>query len=304
MTKEKIIIDTDPGIDDAVAIIFAMHSKKLNLELITTVAGNVSVEKTTNNALKIVDEYDAKIPVAKGCDAPLINQLETCESVHGDSGMDGYDFKNPHSTITSNNAVNEIYKRLKESIEPLTIVAIGPLTNIAIILSLYKDIKHKIKRIVLMGGAINRGNASPSAEFNFYVDPEAAKIVLNSNLDIHVVPLEIGMKALVYSSDIEKIKSLNKTGLIFYSMFKHYRGGSLSTGLKMYDPTVITYLEKPGMFKTQKVFMDVETTKTYVYGHSIVDLRNKLKKEPNVTICVDIDEKEFSKWFYESIANC
>lgn len=304
MDKEKIIIDTDPGIDDAVAIIFAMHNPKFDIQLISTVAGNVGIDKTTNNALKLVSEYNKNIYVAKGSDAPLINVLETCENIHGDSGMDGYEFKNPTKTIVNMHSVNAMYQILKKSNEQITIVALGPLTNIAILLSLYKDIKNKIKRIVLMGGSINRGNASPSAEFNFYIDPEAAKIVLNSKLDIVVVPLEIGMKSLIYKEHTLKFKDLNKTGKIFYSLFNHYRGGSLMTGLKMYDPTVITYLDNPEIFETQKVFMDVETTKTYVYGHSIVDLKNKLNQQPNVTICVDIDANKFIEWFDKSISMC
>ncbi|WPL38567.1 ribonucleoside hydrolase RihC [Malacoplasma iowae] len=304
MEKEKIIIDTDPGIDDAIAIIFALHNPKFDIKLISTVAGNVDVEKTTTNALKILSEYKKDIPVAKGSESPLINTLETCESVHGNTGMDGYDFKKPIKSCLKNHAVNEIYKILKESDTPITIVALAPLTNIALLLSLYKDVKHKIKRIVLMGGAINRGNSSPSAEFNFYIDPEAAKIVIDSKLDIVIVPLEIGMKSLIYKDDCEKFKNLNKTGEIFYNLFKHYRGGSLQTGLKMYDPTVITYLDKPEIFTTQKVFVDIETTKTYVYGHSIIDLKNKLNKTPNVTICTDIDANKFIEWFNNSMKMC
>lgn len=305
--KEKIIIDTDPGIDDAVAIIFAMFSKYIDIKLITTVAGNVDVNKTTENALKILSEYNKSIPVAKGMNQPILQTLETASHVHGDSGMDGYKFKKPNFNLLLNkHAIQAMCDQLaKLPNKSISIVALAPLTNIAIFLLMYPELKTKIKRIVLMGGAINRGNASPAAEFNFYSDPEAAKIVLSqSNLDITIVPLEIGLKSLIYKNDINQFKKLNKTGQIFYSLFNHYRGGSLNSGLKMYDPTVITYIEHPEFFETIKCYADVQTAKGLTYGYSLFDLRNKLKLPANINLCTDIDSDQFNKWFHDSMTKC
>lgn len=305
--KEKIIIDTDPGIDDAVAIIFAMFSKYLDIKLITTVAGNVDVNKTTENALKILSEYNKSIPVSKGMNQPILQTLETASHVHGDSGMDGYKFKKPNFNLLLNkHAIQAMRDQLaKLPNKSISIVALAPLTNIAIFLLMYPELKIKIKRIVLMGGAINRGNASPAAEFNFYSDPEAAKIVLSqSNLDITIVPLEIGLKSLIYKNDINQFKKLNKTGQIFYSLFNHYRGGSLNSGLKMYDPTVITYIEHPEFFETIKCYADVQTAKGLTYGYSLFDLRNKLKLPANINLCTDIDLDQFNKWFHNSMTKC
>lgn len=305
--KEKIIIDTDPGIDDAVAIIFAMFSKYLDIKLITTVAGNVDVNKTTENALKILSEYNKSIPVAKGMNQPILQTLETASHVHGDSGMDGYKFKKPNFNLLLNkHAIQAIRDQLaKLPNKSISIVALAPLTNVAIFLLMYPELKIKIKRIVLMGGAINRGNASPAAEFNFYSDPEAAKIVLSqSNLDITIVPLEIGLKSLIYKNDINQFKKLNKTGQIFYSLFNHYRGGSLNSGLKMYDPTVITYIEHPEFFETIKCYADVQTAKGLTYGYSLFDLRNKLKLPANINLCTDINSDQFNKWFHNSMTKC
>lgn len=305
--KEKIIIDTDPGIDDAVAIIFAMFSKYIDIKLITTVAGNVEVNKTTENALKILSEYNKSIPVAKGMNQPILQTLETASHVHGDSGMDGYKFKKPNFNLLLNkHAIQAMCDQLaKLPNKSISIVALAPLTNIAIFLLMYPELKTKIKRIVLMGGAINRGNASPAAEFNFYSDPEAAKIVLSqSNLDITIVPLEIGLKSLIYKNDINQFKKLNKTGQIFYSLFNHYRGGSLNSGLKMYDPTVITYIEHPEFFETIKCYADVQTAKGLTYGYSLFDLRNKLKLPANINLCTDIDSDQFNKWFHDSMTKC
>lgn len=305
--KEKIIIDTDPGIDDAVAIIFAMFSKYIDIKLITTVAGNVDVNKTTENALKILSEYNKSIPVAKGMNQPILQTLETASHVHGDSGMDGYKFKKPNFNLLLNkHAIQAMRDQLaKLPNKSISIVALAPLTNIAIFLLMYPELKIKIKRIVLMGGAINRGNASPAAEFNFYSDPEAAKIVLSqSNLDITIVPLEIGLKSLIYKNDINQFKKLNKTGQIFYSLFNHYRGGSLNSGLKMYDPTVITYIEHPEFFETIKCYADVQTAKGLTYGYSLFDLRNKLKLPANINLCTDINLDQFNKWFHNSMTKC
>lgn len=305
--KEKIIIDTDPGIDDAVAIIFAMFSKYIDIKLITTVAGNVDVNKTTENALKILSEYNKSIPVAKGMNQPILQTLETASHVHGDSGMDGYKFKKPNFNLLLNkHAIQAMRDQLaKLPNKSISIVALAPLTNIAIFLLMYPELKTKIKRIVLMGGAINRGNASPAAEFNFYSDPEAAKIVLSqSNLDITIVPLEIGLKSLIYKNDINQFKKLNKTGQIFYSLFNHYRGGSLNSGLKMYDPTVITYIEHPEFFEKIKCYADVQTAKGLTYGYSLFDLRNKLKLPANINLCTDIDLDQFNKWFHNSMTKC
>lgn len=305
--KEKIIIDTDPGIDDAVAIIFAMFSKRLDIKLITTVAGNVDVNKTTKNALKILSEYNKSIPVAKGIDQPILQTLETALHVHGDSGMDGYKFKKPNfNLILNKHAIQAMRDYLvKCPDKSVSIIALAPLTNIAIFLLMYPELKIKIKRIVLMGGAINKGNASPAAEFNFYSDPEAAKMVLSqSDLDITVVPLEIGLKSLIYKNDIDKFKRLNKTGKIFYSLFNHYRGGSLNSGLKMYDPTVITYIEHPEFFEVTKCYADIQITKGLTYGYSLFDLRNKLKLPANINLCTDINSNQFNKWFHDSITRC
>lgn len=305
--KEKIIIDTDPGIDDAVAIIFAIYSKRLDIKLITTVAGNVDANKTTENALKILSEYNKSIPVAKGMNQPILQTLETASHVHGDSGMDGYKFKKPNFNLLLNkHAIQAMYVLLAKSPnKSISIVALAPLTNIAIFLFMYPELKIKIKRIVLMGGAINRGNFTPAAEFNFYSDPEAAKMVFSqTDLDITVVPLEIGIKSLIYKNDIEQFKKLNKTGQIFYNLFNHYRGGSLNSGLKMYDPTVITYIEHPEFFQTTKCYADIETIKGLTYGYSFFDLRNKLKLTPNINLCTDINPDQFNQWFHDSITKC
>ena len=303
--KRQIIIDTDPGIDDAVAIAISLFSEEFDVKLLTSVMGNVSVQKTTNNILKLLKFFGKNIPVAIGANKPLIREITDASNVHGESGMDGYDFEEGDQKLIANDhAVNAIYKVLKVAKEKVTIIAIGPLTNIALLLKLYPEINNKIEELVLMGGSTARGNKGVMSEFNIHVDPEAAKIVLNSGIKIVVAPLDVGLKALLYPEDTSKIKSLNKTGEMLYSLFLHYRGFGLKNGLKMYDSCAIAYLLKPEMFQIVESFADIELCGEYSYGGMIVDLKNYLKRDANVRICIDINDEMFRVWLIEAIGRC
>lgn len=303
--KRPIIIDTDPGIDDAVAIAIALFSEKLDIKLITSVAGNVDIKKTTDNVLKLLKFYKKKIPVATGSSAPLIRKSIEAKNVHGESGMDGWDFGEiDYSPLIKENAVNAIYETIYRSKEKITILAIGPLTNIALVLKVYPEVKEKIHEIILMGGSLSRGNYGVMSEFNVHVDPEAAKIVFNSGLPIAIAPLDVGLKALVYPIDSTKIKNQNRSGEMIYSLFQHYRSFGLKNGLKMYDSCAVAYLLKPEMFTIEETYAGVEICGEYCVGATVFDLKNYLKKSANVKVCVDIDQKMFIEWLIESLEKC
>jgi len=305
MKKIPLIIDTDPGIDDAVAIAIALFSDEVDVKLITTVEGNVNVEKTTLNALRLLSFYNKKVPVAKGFSQPLIRKYQDASDIHGQTGMEGFDFPDYDATnLVEEHAVEKMRQVLIRSNEPVVIMPIGPLTNIGVLLRMYPEVKQKIKQIVLMGGAIGRGNRRVYAEFNIGVDPEAAKIVFESGLDIVMAPMDLGPQALVYREDSEKIKKMNLVGKMFYSLFKNYRSGSFETGLKMYDSCAIAYLLAPKMFTAQKVYVEVDVQSDLSAGQTYVDLRNFLKQKPNVTVLTDLDSKQFKKWFLAAIAKC
>ncbi|WP_347252961.1 ribonucleoside hydrolase RihC [Leminorella grimontii] len=303
--KRPIIIDTDPGIDDAVALGIALFARELDVKLITTVSGNVGIEHVTNNALKLLTFWTLSTPVAKGAARPLLREVRDASEVHGVTGMEGYEFPEPNrGNLLNITAVQAMYQTLKESEEKITIVAIGPLTNVALLLREYPEIKGKIGEIVLMGGALGRGNFGVLSEFNIAVDPEAAKIVFESGLAIAMTPLDVGLKALVYPQDSEEIKQMNQTGDMMYSLFKKYRGGSFNTGLKMYDSCAIAYLLKPEMFTVQNVFVAVETKGEYTSGATVIDLKASLGKAANCKVCVDIDEELFKAWFLAALKRC
>ncbi|GAA0134068.1 ribonucleoside hydrolase RihC [Paenibacillus sp. YSY-4.3] len=305
MNKRPIIIDTDPGIDDAVALAIALYSEKVDVRLITTVAGNVGLDKVTLNALKLLKFFKKDIPVAMGADRPLIKAPIDASNVHGSTGMDGYDFEEPtKELLLQENAVNAMYRVIMESEQPMTLVPIGPLTNIALLLRMYPEVKEKIAEVVIMGGSTARGNAGVMAEFNIFADPEAAKIVFQSNLPVVMVGLDVGLKALVYPEDSEQLKDMNETGRMIYQLFQKYRGGSMKTGLKMYDSCAIAYLLQPEMFTVADTFVDIELSGTLTSGCTVVDLKGYLGQDSNAKVCVDIDPQMFKMWFMEGLSKC
>ncbi|MBR3118642.1 MULTISPECIES: ribonucleoside hydrolase RihC [Oceanobacillus] len=305
MNKKPIIIDTDPGIDDAVALAIALFSEELDVRLITTVNGNVSLEKVTYNMLRLLKFFDKEIPVAKGASTPLIVDPVDASDIHGETGMDGYNFEEPdESLLLDEHAVNAMYKEIMSSKEKITLLPIGPLTNIALLFKLYPEVKENIAEIILMGGSTGRGNASVMAEFNIYADPEAAKIVFSSGLPIVMAGLDVGMKALVYPEDSEVLKGMNDTGNMIYHLFKKYRGGSFNSGLKMYDSCAVAYLLKPDLFTTVDTYVDVELNGGLTKGATIVDLKGYMKQESNVKVCVDINAPAFKKWLMENLRKC
>lgn len=305
MKKRPIIIDTDPGIDDALAIAIALFSEELDVKLITTVAGNVSLEKVTNNAISLLTFFEKDVPVAKGAEKPLLEPLIDASNVHGASGMEGFDFPEPKKELLlEEHAVNAMKKVILESDEPMTLMPIGPLTNIALLFAMYPEVKSNIKEVVLMGGSATRGNKGVMSEFNIATDPEAAKMVFESGVPIVMAGLDVGWKALVMPEDTEKLLQLGEVGKMAHCLFKKYRGGTFHTGLKMYDSCATAYLLKPELFEVVDTFVDVEVDGALTRGCTVVDLKGYLKRKPNAKVCLDIDGEKFRQWFLESIGKC
>lgn len=305
MNKRPIIIDTDPGIDDALAIAIALFSEELDVRLLTTVAGNVSLDKVTYNTLRLLKFMKKEVPVAKGADAPLILPLLDASNVHGLSGMEGFDFEEPDDhLLLKENAVDAMRRVILESDEPVTLVPIAPLTNIALLLKVYPEVKEHIKEIVLMGGTAQRGNKGVLSEFNIATDPHAAKIVFDSGLPIVMAGLDVGWKALVLPEDSAKMPQLGEVGRMAYCLFQKYRGGSMKTGLKMYDSCAIAYLLRPEMYDMVETAVDIELSGTMTAGCTLVDLKGYLGQPHNAKVCMDIDQEMFRTWFLECIGHC
>ena len=305
MSKRPVIIDTDPGIDDALALAIALFSDELDVRLITTVAGNVSLEHVTDNTLRLLGFFGKDVPVAKGAGEPLLEAFVDACNVHGKTGMEGYDFPEPkRELLLSEHAVNAMRRVILESPEPVTLVPIAALTNLALLFAMYPEVKENIREIVMMGGSASRGNKGVMSEFNIGTDPEAAQMVFQSGLPIVMAGLDVGLKALVYPEDSEEIRKMGKVGDMAYHLFKRYRGGSFQTGLKMYDSCAIAYLLCPDLFETAETYVGVELRGSMTAGCTVVDLKGYLKREPNARVCLDVDGERFRVWFKEALAKC
>ena len=302
MKKIPIVLDTDPGIDDAAAIAAILHSPDLDLQLITTVAGNVSIEKTTHNALQLMDFWDKSIPVARGASLPLTRLLRDAALIHGESGMSGYHFTIEKSKEIQKPAYQAIFDLLNASEEKLTLLAIGPLTNIAILFTQYPKIKEKVLQIVLMGGSAVRGNFTPSAEFNIGVDPEAASRVFASGVKILMCGLDVTNKALLTPEYLLTLKKLGRSGEMLHAIFSHYRSGSMTTGMRMHDLCAVAALVRPEIFTWHSCFVAVETQGEWTSGNTIVDIDGQLDKPNNAQVALDIDVNAFQHWVAEVLA--
>ena len=304
MKQRDIIIDTDPGIDDAAAITIAARNPALNVKLISTVAANVEVEKTTANALKLMEFLDADVPVARGCDAPLLKKLESCPEIHGVSGMDGYDFPEVKRQPLPVHSVEAMREVIMGSEGKTTIAAIAIHTNIAILLRMYPEVKEKIDEIVMMGGGLSGGNTNTVAEFNIYNDPHAASMVFESGVPITMLGLDVTNRAILHKDTALKIKESGREGAMLYALFEHYRGGSFEAGLKIHDACVMAYMLRPELFRTEKLYVGI-ATEGYAAGATVAGRVNPIApgREPNVNVCVDVDEEAFEEWFVDEFCN-
>ena len=302
MAVKKIIIDTDPGQDDAIAILLALASPQ-DIEVlgITAVAGNVPLDLTQKNA-RIVCELAKRtdIPVFAGCDRPLAHRLVTAEHVHGKTGLDGPDLPDPTMPLQDMHAVDFIIDAVRQHPSgSVTLCPLGPLTNIASAINKAPDIIEKIDQIVLMGGAyFEVGNITPAAEFNIYVDPEAAEIVMKSGAKITMLPLDVTHKALVTRARNDAFRALNTpAGLAvaqmtdFFERFDKEKYGS--SGAPLHDPTVIAYLIAPELFSGRNINVEIETKSPLTRGMTVADWWGVTDRPANAYFIGDLDADGF-----------
>ena len=308
MKKVPILIDCDPGHDDAVMLMLAIGSNLFDIKAITTSAGNQTQAKTLKNALKILHLLETDIPVYKGCDKPLFRNLIIADHVHGEMGLDGPSLPEPTKQPEPQSAVEAMARILTDSPEKITIVPTGPLTNIATFLLAYPHLKSKIERISLMGGGAFRGNMTPTAEFNIYVDPEAAAVVFASGVPITMCGLDVTHKALVFQEDIDRFRAIgNRTGQVvadlmdFFSIFYRRERPELNGGAALHDPCAIAWLIDPTMFTSKPCYVAVETTGTLTTGTTVVDFFDVLKQPANADVVYDIDRERYMSLIYEAV---
>ncbi|PZX10495.1 nucleoside hydrolase [Celeribacter halophilus] len=306
----KIIIDTDPGQDDAMAILLALGSpEEIDVLGITAVAGNVPIERTAENARKVCEV--AKRPDVKvfaGCDRPMAHTLVTAEHIHGKTGLDGIELPAPTMPLQEQHGVDFIIDTLKrEPAGTVTLCPMGPLTNIATAFEKAPEIVERVQEVVLMGGAyFEVGNITPAAEFNIYVDPEAADIVFKSGTKITVMPLDVTHKALVTAPRLQAFHDFgNHLGevvagwLDFFERFDVEKYGSL--GGPLHDPTVIAYLIKPELFSGRFINVEIETQSKLTRGMTVADWWGVTDRAKNATFMGDVDADGFFELLTERV---
>jgi len=295
-----IILDCDPGHDDAIALILALASPELKVLAVTTSAGNQTPDKTLNNALRILTllgRHD--IPVAAGAPKPLMRELIIADNVHGESGLDGPTLPDPAFAPQAMTGLELMAKCLRKSQEPVTLVPTGPLTNIALLLAAHPELKSKIGRIVLMGGAAGAGNWTPAAEFNIYVDPEAADMVFSAGIPIILCGLDVTHEAQVMDEDIARVRAIPNpvaqcvADLLDFFMIYHRDPKWGFAGAPLHDPCTIAWLLAPALFHGQDCWVGIETQGRHTVGMTVVDRYGLTGKPANALVLLGLDRVGF-----------
>jgi inosine-uridine nucleoside N-ribohydrolase len=295
----KIILDCDPGHDDAIALILALGSPELELVGVTTVAGNQTLEKTTANAIRVLEHVGrTDIPVAAGADRPLVREARIAANVHGETGLDGPDLPPAQGKPVDQHAVDFMAERIEPDV---VLVPTGPLTNVALLLARYPDVRPE--RIVLMGGAIAEGNVTPAAEFNIWGDPEAAARVFASGIDLTMVGLDVTHKALFADRHAERLEgkagTMVRELLAFYNRFHRVVYGF--DGSPIHDALAVAQVFRPDLVETRHCGVKVDTGPELSRGRTYVDLWGRAEWEPNCHVGVDVDAEGFCELLIERI---
>jgi inosine-uridine nucleoside N-ribohydrolase len=294
-----IILDCDPGHDDAIALMLALASPEVELVGVTTVSGNQTLDKTTTNALKVLELLGrSDIPVYAGAAAPLVRDVHTAPDVHGESGMDGPDLPRLSTSAREEHAVEYLAREIRARHGKVTLVPTGPLTNVALLLAQHPDAQPE--RIVLMGGSIGEGNTTPAAEFNIYVDPEAAQRVFQSEIDITMIGLDVTHRALITDEHRERLREAGKIGSVaadlldFYARFHKHRYPDLA-GAPLHDPVCIAHVAQPGLVEVKDAYIEVDCGWGQGRGRTNVDWRGRASSgAQNAKVGVGIDGDAFA----------
>jgi len=303
----KILIDCDPGHDDMMAIMLACASAELQVLGVTTVAGNQTGEKTWRNARRILTLIGrTDIPAARGADRPLLREPTVAPEIHGVSGLDGADLPEPGLRGLAEHAVDFLIRVIMGSREPVTLVPTGPLTNVALALLKEPALAQKVERIVLMGGAVYDSNITPAAEFNIYVDPEAAKIVFERGAPIVMVGLDVTNKARLSFADIDELGSWNGRVsrvvaplLRFFARANHEIFGF--DGAPLHDALAVAHLLKPEVIRTRRMNVAIETAGEHTRGRTVADVYGVTRRPPNAEVALEVNQPLFKEMLFRAI---
>jgi inosine-uridine nucleoside N-ribohydrolase len=300
-----IIIDCDPGHDDAIALLLALASPEVRLLGVTTVSGNQTLEKTTANAIRVLDHVGRHdIPVAAGAPRPLLRERRAAADVHGETGLDGPDLPPPSRAPERAHAIDWIAATVEASLHPVTLVPIGPLTNVALFLARYPGLAARLERVVLMGGAYGEGNVTPAAEFNIWADPEAAHRVFSSGLDVTMVGLDVTHKALMTSAQAQRLGESGRAGKLvadLYGFYSRFHASSYGwDAAPVHDAVALAHVVDGGLLTTVDRGVVVDTGPELSRGRTHVDLRGA-HWERTCQVAIEIDADRFLELLIERI---
>jgi inosine-uridine nucleoside N-ribohydrolase len=293
-----VILDCDPGHDDAIALLLALASPEIELLGVSTVSGNQTLDKTTANAIRVLDHVGRDdVPVAAGAPRPLVRERRTAAEVHGESGLDGPALPPASRPPEPTHAIDWIAATVAQSAEPVTLIPTGPLTNVALLLSRYPEVASQLDRIVLMGGAIGEGNTTPSAEFNIWVDPEAAHRVFESGLDLTMVGLDVTHRALMTPAHTGRLRATGKAGALVADLFEFYarfhRREYGWDGAPVHDAVAVAHVIDATLLTTTHCGVVIDTGPEPSRGRTHADLRHTTEWTPNCHVAHDIDGERF-----------
>ena len=302
-----VLIDCDPGHDDAIALLLALASPELELLGVTTVAGNQTLEKTTANALRVLEFVGrSDVPVAAGAGRPLVREPFVAAYVHGESGLDGPVLPEPAGRPVDRHAVDFLAERIADSARPVTLIPTGPLTNVALLFARHPHVVDRIERIVLMGGSIAEGNVTPAAEFNIWADPEAAARVFESGLDVTMIGLDVTHRALMTREHAERLRAAGRTGRMVAELFDFFHRFHEETygfdGSPIHDAVAVAHVARPGLVETRERHVAVECASELCRGRTVVDLWRRTGSDPNAHVGVEIDGGAFLELLLERLA--
>ncbi len=303
--KTNLIIDTDPGVDDAIALMYALKSEAFNIQLLSSAGGNGPIENITSNAIFLTELFGEEIPVVTGADRPLKREPQYAVGAQGKSGLGDFSYnkkKLKHSPVPGE-ACDVIYRFLKKNRSKTSIISIGPMTNLAKLLLKYPDSKNMIKQIIFESGTKEKIYGKPYKSFNAGYDPEAVDVVFKSGVPLVMIPMELGHIAYLDHADIKRFKKTNKTGKIYAKMFKGYNDYHVGKlGAAVHDVCTVYYLTHPEDFKTEQAFIEMKyyTENGENFGYIDTDFQ----KPANATICVDVNIDNFKSALFAALEKC
>jgi inosine-uridine nucleoside N-ribohydrolase len=308
MTPIPIVLDCDPGHDDAIALLLALASPELELLGVTTVAGNQTLAKTTANAIRTLELVGrTDVPVAAGADRPLVREARVAAEVHGESGLDGPDLPPAQGSPLEQHAVDFLIETLAAAARPVTLIPVGPLTNIGLLLARAPGSAEKIERVVVMGGAIAEGNVTPAAEFNIWADPEAAQRVFQSGLDVTMIGLDVTHKALLMPDRVEELRGAGTAGRFVAELFDFFHRFHEQIyglpGSPIHDAVAVAQVLRPELVETLERNVEIDCDSELCRGRTVVDLWRRTGREPNAHVGVGVDADGFIDLLVERISS-